>query len=164
MVLPILANVEWPSAIDASVLIVCLTAGFIAAVMRYNSEAAMKLAGYFTGFLGLLLGMIMTYFFTQGQVRQQVSERKSIETALQASEEQRVTAAKQVSKIAAQLKSHESPESRQVVEYLEFLAKDLQPSWTSAVHISPSPRSTTPYEFSYPFKKNTVSPSPSASP
>jgi hypothetical protein len=65
MILPIFANVEWPSAIVASVLIVCLTAGFVAAVMRYNSDAAMKLAGYFTGFLGLLLGTIMTYFFTR---------------------------------------------------------------------------------------------------
>jgi hypothetical protein len=70
MILPIFANVEWPSAIVASVLIVCLTAGFVAAVMRYNSDAAMKLAGYFTGFLGLLLGTIMTYFFTREATQQ----------------------------------------------------------------------------------------------
>jgi len=164
--LPILANVEWPSAIVASVLIVCLTIILTAAVIRYKIDEVVKLAGYFTGFLGLLMGAFITYFFTREQAQRQELQIKTIESAFQASEEQKSTAAKRVLKIAAQLKPHvESPETRQAVEYLEFLAKDLGPVWTGMIMESPRPspsaHATAPDKLFHDLlKQNTASPSP----
>jgi hypothetical protein len=174
MILPILANVEWPSAIVASVLIVCLTGFFITAVIRHKMQEVEKLAGYFAGTLGILLGVFITYFFTSQQIQRQESQTKILESAYRSSEEAKLAAAKQVSTIAAQLKSRaESPESRKVAEYLEFVAKDLQPTWgrmgglVPEVKISPSPHATAsaPDTFFHDLLNgNTPRPSPSANP
>jgi hypothetical protein len=164
MTLPVLANVEWPSALVACVLIVCLTAGFITAVIRYNSDAAMKLAGYFTGFLGLLLGAITTYFFAQGQVQQQASERKIIETAFQDSQKQSAAAGQQLLQVATKIKRQDQwLDPRQAAESLESIATMLVPQYVAmkgTPRPSPSPHATPDKLFHDLLKRNTASPSP----
>jgi len=65
MILPILANVEWPSAIVASALIICPTIFFTAVAVRHTIRDVEKLAGYFASAFGVLLGVFITYFFTR---------------------------------------------------------------------------------------------------
>jgi len=166
MMLPILANVEWPSAVVACVLIFCLTAGFIAAVMHCNIDGAMKLAGYFTGFLGLILGTILTYFFTREQVQQQVSEKKSIETAFQASQKQRTAAGQQLFQLATKIKRHDpSLEPWQAALFLESIGNELilpahallkdSPTPSPSAHATPS--DTLLHDL---LERDTASPSP----
>jgi hypothetical protein len=65
MMLRILANVELPSAIVASLLIICPTIFFTAVAMRHTIRDVEKLAGYFASAFGVLLGVFITYFFTR---------------------------------------------------------------------------------------------------
>src|SRR6266550_4694693 len=65
MILPILANVELPSAIVASALIICPTIFFTAVAIRHTIRDVEKLAGYFASAFGVLLGVFITYFFTR---------------------------------------------------------------------------------------------------
>jgi len=65
MILPTLANVEWPSAMVASALVICPTIFFTVVAARHTIHDVEKLAGYFASAFGVLLGVFITYFFTE---------------------------------------------------------------------------------------------------
>jgi hypothetical protein len=167
MILPILANVEWPSAIVASFLIVCPTVFFTAAVIRHKMQEVEKLAGYFASTFGILLGVFITYFFTSQQAQRQEAQIKTIESAFQTSEKQKLAAGQQALQLATRIKGDSDwIDPQQAAETLQSIATKLTPVYGPMMKESPRPsaHATAPSTFHDLFKRNTPQPSPSASP
>jgi len=64
MILPILANVEWPSAAVAIAIIAFLTVVMCVALKRYSMDAVLKLWAGLGSVAGILAGAFVSYFFT----------------------------------------------------------------------------------------------------
>ena len=111
---------------------------------------------------GTLTGAIATYFFTREQVQRQEAQIKTIESAFQASEKQKVAAARQVLQVATAINRQlDSATAQAWVKSLEFATDKLTPVYTSrTIFPSPSPHATEPDTFHDPFKRNAASPSP----
>ena len=150
-ILPILANVEWPSAIVAVFLLVCPTAVLIVAVVRYGIDEVTKLSGYFTGFLGLLFGTFGTYFFTEKTTQAKIQ-------AVQAQSATELGTAFTAFKAASQfVKPKLSPEDAKLFGELIFT-----PAMVKALRETPTPDLKGSFPFHPQFKyKSTPSPSPS---
>ncbi len=115
--------------------------------------------------MGTITGVMGTYFFTREQAQRQESQIKMYQTALQASEKEKTEAGEQFLKVAAKIKPDvASPQSQQLLESAELMAKYLARVKIPAVYSSPSPQPTAPDRLFDLFKENTASPSPSGSP
>jgi hypothetical protein len=86
MILPILANVEWPSAFVAIAIIAFLTIVMCVALKRYNMDAVLKLWAGLGSVAGILAGAFVSYFFTSQAIEVKVqaaqAQSKSAETEL----------------------------------------------------------------------------------
>src|SRR5438046_3163289 len=139
-ILLIFASVEWPSAAVAITLIICFTFTMHVALKRHKMDDVLKLGGYFGSILGLLVGAFVTYFFTQAQVQRQESQIKTVETAFQASEKQKLAAGKQAFQLATKIKRQGgSLDAQQAAESLQSIATKLVPEYAVMITESPSP-------------------------
>jgi hypothetical protein len=76
-----------------------------------------KLAGYFTTFLGFLLGAFITYFSAQPQIQRQEFQIRTIQGELQASEKEKVAVGKELLDVATNIRRRgQSPEAYQAAE------------------------------------------------
>jgi hypothetical protein len=172
-ILPILATVESASAAVAITLIVCPTIILTTAVIRHKMNDVVKLAGYFTTFLGFLLGAFITYFSTQPQIQRQEFQIRTIQGELQTSEKEKAAVGKEILDVATNIRRHgQSPETYQAAEMLDAAAaKLLQTTLTPTMELprgSPSPHART-MEWRSPSAHTTPldllkRPSPSATP
>ncbi|HEU5236639.1 MAG TPA: hypothetical protein VFU37_05825 [Pyrinomonadaceae bacterium] len=125
-IFPILATVESASAAVAITLIVCPTIILTTAVIRHKINDVVKLAGYFTTFLGFLLGAFITYFSTQPQIQRQEFQIRTIQGELQTSEKEKVAVGKELLDVATNIRRHgQSPEAYQAAEMLDAVAAKL---------------------------------------
>jgi hypothetical protein len=91
--LPLFAEVEWPSAIVGIVLIVGLMAIILVALFRNTIDDVLKLMGALGTLFGLVIGSMATYFFTnqahQARTAQFQAEKQALVAQHQTAEAER---------------------------------------------------------------------------
>ena len=83
MILPILANVEWPSAAVAIAIIAFLTVVMCVALKRYSMDAVLKLWAGLGSVAGILAGAFVSYFFTHEATEAKVQAAQAQSAATQ---------------------------------------------------------------------------------
>jgi len=99
----------------------------LGAIWKYAEVGpVLQIWGMMGTLIGLATGTMGTYFFTKEKVQQQESQIKMFQTALQASEKEKVEAGKQFWQVAVKIKPDiESPQHLQALEEAMQSAADL---------------------------------------
>jgi len=149
--------------------IVTILAVTITAICRYKEVGpVIQIWGVTGTLIGFTTSTMGTYFFTKEKAELQASQTKMFQTALLASEQQKIEAGKQLWEVAAKIKPDiGSPQTQQAIERLQSVAGDLSRQiYTTTTekrkpYPSPSAHATPPRTFFDLYKKNTPPPSPS---
>jgi hypothetical protein len=98
--LPLFAQVEWPSAIVAIVLLLIIASIMVIAMFRYDLDGVLKIWAAIGTLFGLVIGSMATYFFTN-QAHQAVTARLQAEKQALAAQHQAAVAEKEKFALAA---------------------------------------------------------------
>ena len=149
VILPILANVELPSALVACVIVICLTFLIHTTLKRQKPEELLKLLNVFIGAAGLLLGAFVTYFFTEKTTQAKVQTVQARSAAELGSALSAFRAASDA------VKTKLSPEDAKWFESM------IEMPSASTSHKTPTPNLKGQFPFILKLKSPTPSPSPS---
>lgn len=100
-----LAEVATGSVIIGVSLIALIAAITIAAIIRYDIDAVLKMWAALGTLLGLLVGTMGTYFFTKDQIQQKDSQIRVAQTALQETQQEKAQLGEKVQDLSRQVAS-----------------------------------------------------------
>jgi hypothetical protein len=101
----ILGEIATGSVIIGIALITLIGAIMIAAVIRFDIDAVLKMWGALGTLLGLVVGTMGTYFFTKDQIQQKDALISSTQSALHASEVEKANLGSENERLAQEIKT-----------------------------------------------------------
>lgn len=139
----IFAEIEMASVIIGVALIALIAVIVVACIIRYDYKAVLEVLKALGAVIGLIVGTMGTYFFTKGQVQQKNEQIKMVQTALKASENQKVEAGNRLESLVQSIKPAAVSQGRgETVSRLEDVSKDLKVSTLPKTMMAAQPTPT----------------------
>lgn len=162
MTILLLAQQNHDSLFVAVGLMIIFAVIILAAIYKYEIDGVVKIFAGMGSLMGLITGAMGTYYFTKDTVEAKESQIKPLQSALTASEKEKVEAGKQIQTLVESIKPAASaaaaqgePAAAETVKKLEDVSRTLKD--TSTITVPPPTVTSTPSATS----PSSSSPSPS---